>query len=131
MEMDCMLSSLWATLSSEGYEWSNIMQHALIWGTHLDVFRLSVLHVNHTQTHILHYSCFLCVPYKFKGQVKFLSFAENCDDFSVLFLFAQKSCSTPHCINKYWWIWMNFHQSFEKCSILALDIRKQPETSLE
>ena len=27
------------------------------------------------------------------------------------------------------WIWMNFHQSFEKCSILTSDIGKQPQTS--
>ena len=26
---------------------------------------------------------------------------------------------------------MNFHQSFEKCSILTPDIIKQPQTSLE
>ena len=26
---------------------------------------------------------------------------------------------------------MNFYQSFEKCSILTPDIRKQPQTSLE
>ena len=29
------------------------------------------------------------------------------------------------------WIWINFHQSFEKCSILTPDISKQPHTSLE
>ena len=27
------------------------------------------------------------------------------------------------------WIWMNFHQSFKKCSILTPDMRKQPQTS--
>ena len=33
-------------------------------------------------------------------------------------------------LKPYWWIWMNFHQSFKKCSILTPDIRKQPQTSL-
>ena len=31
----------------------------------------------------------------------------------------------------FWWIWMNFRQSFTKCSILTPDIRKQPQTSSE
>ena len=35
-------------------------------------------------------------------------------------------------IRPYWWIWINIQiQSFEKCSILTPDIRKQPQTSLE
>ena len=29
------------------------------------------------------------------------------------------------------WIWMNFHQSFKKCSILTPDFRKQPQISLK
>ena len=31
----------------------------------------------------------------------------------------------------YRWIWMKFHQSFKKCSILTPDIRKQHQTSFK
>ena len=37
---------------------------------------------------------------------------------------------TVKAIVKDWGIWINFHHSFEKCSILTPDIRK-PQTSLE
>ena len=43
--------------------------------------------------------------------------------------------STFHAVASYilshLWIWMNFHQLFEKCSILFPDIRKQPQTSFK
>ena len=34
-------------------------------------------------------------------------------------------------IVQFWWIGMDFHQSFKKCSIFTPDIRKQPHISLE